>query len=68
MAPNSPDWAARYLRRQARAYENHRATLPSVQGAVKMAILCQLSSEQIAAILREHGLDYDADTQAVVEP
>jgi hypothetical protein len=33
-----------------------------------MAIHCQLPSEQIAAILRENGLDYDADNQAVVDP
>lgn len=61
-------WSIAYLGAQARGYRHRNASLASVQGAVKMANHCRVPADEIAAVLRESGLQYEPETQTVSDP
>ena len=61
-------WSIGYLRAQARGYRQRKVSLASVQGAAKIANHRRVPADEIAAILRESGLQYDPETLTVSDP
>ena len=55
------DWALRYLRGRAEAYQRRKVTAQNAVEAVHMALKRNIRLAEIRAILADYGLDWDTE-------